>query len=271
MRIGKKDFDFTSSRATIMGILNVTPDSFSDGGRYNNLDAAKRHALQLVEDGADIIDIGAESTRPGHQQITIEEECERLLHILTTLKDLTDVPLSIDTYRAPVAKAALEAGADMINDIWGLTYDSNMAGVVAEAGCPVCVMHNRDNTDYKDFVRDYFYDIYKSIEIAKNAGIQEDQIILDPGIGFAKSFEWDSLAMKHLDALASLGYPVLLGTSRKRFIGNLLDLPVDERDEGTTASTLYGYLHGARIFRVHNVKMNRRCVDAFAQMEALHG
>lgn len=271
MEIGKKIFDFNSSRATIMGILNVTPDSFSDGGRYDTLDAAKRHALKLVEDGADLIDIGAESTRPGHTQISIEEECERLLKVIPALKSLTDVPLSVDTYRAPVAKAALEAGADMINDIWGLTYDSNMAKVVAEAGCPICIMHNRPNTNYGDFVRDYFYDIYKSLDLAKNAGIHDDAIILDPGIGFAKSFEWDGMAMQHLDTLTSLGYPVLLGTSRKRFVGNLLDLPIDERDEGTAATTIYGYLHGVRIFRVHNVKINRRCVDAFARMEALHG
>ena len=269
MKIANKNFNLNGTDAYIMGILNVTPDSFSDGGRYNEVDAAVEHALAMVVDGADIIDIGAESTRPGHVQITVEEEIARLTPVLQALKKATDVPLSVDTYRAETAKAALAAGADMINDIWGLTYDPAMAQVVAEAGCPVCIMHNRDNNVYDDFVAEWLADIQHQLAIAEAAGIAKESIILDPGIGFAKSFAYDTTAMHHLTDLCALGYPVLLGTSRKRMIGNLLDLPVDQRDEGTAATTVYGYLAGARIFRVHNVQMNRRCLDTISHLEAL--
>ncbi len=272
MKINNRDFDFNGTDAYIMGILNVTPDSFSDGGRYTHVETAISHALGMITDGADIIDIGAESTRPGHVQISIAEECERLLKVIRALKDVTDVPLSVDTYRAPVAQAAIEAGADMINDIWGLTYDENMAKVVADANIPVCIMHNRDNNEYTDFIPEWLEDMKRQLTIAKAAGIKDENIILDPGIGFAKNFEYDVAAIQHTPDLCALGYPVLLGTSRKRVIGNLLDLPVDQRDEGTAATTIMGYLGGARIFRVHNVRINRRCLDTVAHMEAMkHG
>lgn len=269
MKLNNRTFDFNGTDAYIMGILNVTPDSFSDGGRYIHVETAISHALGMIADGADIIDIGAESTRPGHVQISVDEECERLLKVIRALKDVTDVPLSVDTYRAPVAQAAIEAGADMINDIWGLTYDENMAKVIAAADIPVCIMHNRDNNEYTDFISEWLNDMKRQLAIAKAAGIKDENIILDPGIGFAKNFDYDVTAIQHTSDLCALGYPVLLGTSRKRVIGNLLDLPVDQRDEGTAATTIIGYLGGARIFRVHDVRMNRRVLDTVVHMEAM--
>lgn len=269
MKLNNRTFDFNGTDAYIMGILNVTPDSFSDGGRYIHVETAISHALGMIADGADIIDIGAESTRPGHVQISVDEECERLLTVIRALKDVTDVPLSVDTYRAPVAQAAIEAGADMINDIWGLTYDENMSNVIAAADIPVCIMHNRDNNEYTDFISEWLNDMKRQLAIAKAAGIKDENIILDPGIGFAKNFDYDVAAIQHTPDLCALGYPVLLGTSRKRVIGNLLDLPVDQRDEGTAATTIIGYLGGARIFRVHDVRMNRRVLDTVAHMEAM--
>ena len=266
MNIGNTTLDL--SKPVVMGILNVTPDSFSDGGRYNSVDAAVQHTLKLVQDGADIIDIGAESTRPGHTPISVDEECSRLLPILEALKNITDRPLSVDTFHAETAQTVLNAGADMINDIWGLTGDADMASVVANSGCPVCIMHNRPDTNYQNFVADWLQDMRDRIALAHEAGIRDEQIILDPGIGFAKSYEWDVACMHHLNDLCALGYPVLLGLSRKRMIGNLSGLPVDQRDEATAAANLYGLLGGARIFRVHNVQLARRTLDTFARLEA---
>ena len=272
MKIGNKLFDFTSATPYIMGILNVTPDSFSDGGRYNDVDAAVRHALDMVEEGCDIIDIGAESTRPGHTPISVDEECSRLLPVLRALKNATDVPLSVDTYRGSTAKAALDAGADMINDIWGLLDPDAVAPIVAEAGCPVCIVHNRPESSYNHFVHDWLLDMQNRIDRAHAAGILDKQIILDPGIGFAKSFDWDVDCMQHLSDLCAFGYPVLLGLSRKRMIGTLSGLPLDDRDEATAAANIHGYVNGARIFRVHNVRLARRTLDTFAQLEVTnHG
>lgn len=272
MQIGNKYFDFSGATPYIMGILNVTPDSFSDGGRYDSVDAAVRHALAMVAEGCDIIDIGAESTRPGHSQISVDEECSRLLPVLEALKNATDVPLSVDTYRAATAREALAHGADMINDIWGLTYDDALAPLIAESGCPVCIMHNRHDNDYTDFVREWLLDMQDRVDRALVAGIAKDRIILDPGIGFAKSFDWDLACMKHLHELCAFGHPVLLGLSRKRMIGALSGLAVDERDEATAAANLFGYQQGARLFRVHNVRLARRTLDTFAQLEVIkHG
>lgn len=271
MQIGKKTFDFSGQTPFIMGILNVTPDSFSDGGRYDHVDTAVRHALDMVQDGADIIDVGAESTRPGHTQISVDEECSRLLPMLEALKNATDVPLSVDTYRGSTARAALEAGCDMINDVWGLLDEDAIAPVVAEYGAPICIMHNRHDTDYSDFVGEWLSDMKDRVDRAHAAGITDKQIILDPGIGFAKSFDWDIASMQHLGDLAALGYPVLLGLSRKRMIGNLSGLPLDQRDEATAAANVYGYERGARIFRVHDVRTSRRVLDTYAQLEVLHG
>lgn len=259
MRIGTKEFDFVND-AYIMGILNVTPDSFSDGGNYNDMDKALFHAEQMLKDGAEILDIGGESTRPGHIKISEEEEIERVCPILEALKKRFDVPLSLDTYKPDVAKAGIKAGADLLNDIWGLKWDKRMATVIAEAKIPVCIMHNRKNEDYQDFLLDVKKDLKESIDIAREAGILEENIMIDPGIGFAKSYEQNLLLMNHLELLKEFGYPVLLGTSRKRMIGYALDLDVKEREEGTMATTVMGLMKGASVFRVHNVLGNYRAM-----------
>lgn len=257
-----------SGRTLIMGILNMTPDSFSDGGRYNAVEAALERARQLVQDGADIIDIGGESTRPGYERISSEEEIARVVPIIERLAREVAVPISIDTYKADVARAALEAGAHIINDIWGAKADPDMANIAAETGAPIVLMHNRKEKPYENFMRDALGDLYESIQIAKNAGVKDGQIILDPGIGFAKNLEENLLMMRNLHVLTSLGYPVLLGTSRKSMIGNTLNLPVEERVEGTIASTCLGIQQGCRIIRVHDVKENAR---AAKMMDAMLG
>ena len=257
-----------SGRTLIMGILNMTPDSFSDGGRYNAVEAALERARQLVQDGADIIDIGGESTRPGYERISSEEEMARVVPIIERLAREVAVPISIDTYKADVARAALEAGAHIINDIWGAKADPDMANIAAETGAPIVLMHNRKEKPYENFMRDALGDLYESIQIAKNAGVKDGQIILDPGIGFAKNLEENLLMMRNLHVLTSLGYPVLLGTSRKSMIGNTLNLPVEERVEGTIASTCLGIQQGCRIIRVHDVKENAR---AAKMMDAMLG
>jgi len=257
-----------SGRTLIMGILNMTPDSFSDGGRYNAVDAALERACQLVQDGADIIDIGGESTRPGYEQIPAEEEIERVVPIIERLAKEVDVPISIDTYKAEVARAALKAGAHIINDIWGAKADPYMAKVAAETGAPIILMHNRQEKPYENFIRDVLNDLYESIQITKEAGVKDSQIILDPGIGFAKNLQENLLMMRNLHVIATLGYPVLLGTSRKSMIGNTLKLPVEERVEGTIASVCLGIQQGCQIIRVHDVKENAR---AARMMDAMLG
>ena len=188
MRIGGKEFDLKKN-TYIMGILNVTPDSFSDGGRYDGLDRAIEHAKQMIQEGVDIIDVGGESTRPGHVQITEEEEIARVVPVIKKLKEEFDIPVSIDTYKSAVAAAAIEAGADLVNDIWGLKYDPEMAGLIARTGVACCLMHNRDNTEYQEFLTDFMEDMRECVELAKNAGIADDKIILDPGVGFGKTYE----------------------------------------------------------------------------------
>ncbi|PQD93973.1 dihydropteroate synthase [Pradoshia eiseniae] len=257
-----------SGRTLIMGILNMTPDSFSDGGRYNAVDTALERACQLVQDGADIIDIGGESTRPGYEQISAEEEIERVVPIIERLAKEVDVPISIDTYKAEVARAALKAGAHIINDIWGAKADPHMAKVAAETGAPIILMHNRQEKPYENFIRDALNDLYESIQITKKAGVKDSQIILDPGIGFAKNLQENLLMMRNLNVIAGLGYPVLLGTSRKSMIGNTLKLPVKERIEGTIASVCLGIQQGCQIMRVHDVKENAR---AARMMDAMLG
>ncbi|MBN6187414.1 dihydropteroate synthase [Aneurinibacillus sp. BA2021] len=242
-------------RTLVMGILNVTPDSFSDGGRYQAIERAVDHARQMVADGADIIDIGGESTRPGHEPVSLEAELERVIPVIERLTREVDVPLSVDTYKAEVARQAAQAGVHIINDIWGAKADPNMPKVMAEAGLPVVLMHNRDNMNYTSFVTDVLDDLRACIDLVKAAGVKEDNIILDPGVGFAKTHEHNLEIMYHLDKLVALGYPVLLGTSRKRFIGKALgDVPVTERMEGTAATVALGAERGCRIMRVHDVK-----------------
>ena len=258
-KIGTREFDL-AKRTYVMGILNVTPDSFSDGGRYDVLDAALIHAEEMIRDGSDIIDVGGESTRPGYTKISDEEEIARVVPVITAIKDRFDVPISIDTYKSAVARAAVAAGADLVNDIWGLKYDADMAKVIADTGVACCLMHNRDNAEYTDFMEDMKADLRETIALAKAAGIADDKIMLDPGVGFAKSYENNLEAIRRVGELRELGYPVLLGTSRKSVIGLTLDLPVDEREEGTIATSVIGAMKGCEFFRVHDVQKNVRAL-----------
>ncbi|MEX3625777.1 dihydropteroate synthase [Viridibacillus arvi] len=239
----------------VMGILNVTPDSFSDGGKYNDLEAAVAQAKQMVADGAKIIDIGGESTRPGHTQISVKEELSRVIPIIKELRKEVHVLISIDTYKAEVARQAVLAGAHIINDIWGAKYDPEIASVAAELNVPIILMHNRENEEYGvNFWEVAKADLEKSLQIAKAAGVPDAHIWLDPGIGFAKSHHENILMMQSLPQLVEMGYPVLLATSRKRMIGNVLDLPVTERVEGTGATVCFGIDKGCHMVRVHDVK-----------------
>lgn len=259
MKIGNKMFDLENN-FYMMGILNVTPDSFSDGGKYDEKDQALFHAQQLIEDGSDILDIGGESTRPGHIKVTSEEEIERVCPIIEAVKQRFDTPISLDTYKSDVAVAGIAAGADLINDIWGLKWDGTMAKVIADGNVACCLMHNRKDVAYDNFLEDVLADLEECVKLAKEAGILEDKIMLDPGIGFAKDLEQNIIMMKHLDELNKLGYPVLLGTSRKSMIGLTLDLPVTEREEGTIATSVMGRMAGCSVFRVHDVKANLRAL-----------
>jgi dihydropteroate synthase len=249
-------FEF-GKRTYIMGILNVTPDSFSDGGDFTNIDIAINHAKDMVNKGADIIDLGAESTRPGYTKISDEEEIERLVPVIKRLTKEINVPISVDTYKSEVAKSVLDNGVHLINDIWGLQYDKNMANVVAEYNAYVCIMHNQDGTNYDKDIMDSIKDfLLESIKIAKEAGIKDDKIILDPGIGFGKNYEQNIEVLRRLGELKDLGYPILLGTSRKSTIGKILNVTPKERVEGTIATTVAGIIDGVDIVRVHDVKEN---------------
>lgn len=258
MLIGDRKFD-TKNGVYVMGILNVTPDSFSDGGLWTERDAALRQAGRMAEEGAAIIDIGGESTRPGHTPVSAEDEAARVLPIVEAVKRETGLPVSIDTYKAEVARAALEAGADMVNDIWGLRRDGGeMAALIAGTGAACCLMHNRERAEYADFMADMLSDLRETLAIADRAGIARSSIVLDPGIGFGKTYEQNLIAMNRLDELLAFGCPVLLAASRKSVIGLTLDLPADERMEGTIATTVAGVLRGAAFVRVHDVKENLR-------------
>ncbi|WP_084031497.1 dihydropteroate synthase [Anaerobacillus arseniciselenatis] len=236
-----------------MGILNITPDSFSDGGKFNDLDGAVNRAIQMVEEGADIIDIGGESTRPGAETVNEEEELERVLPIIQAVSNVVNVPISIDTYKHEVAKQALEAGASIINDVWGAKANPEIADVAANYNVPIVLTHNRKNRDYNDLISDVLSDLGESISICERAGVDQAKIILDPGIGFAKTYEQNILVLQHLDKIVELGFPVLLGTSRKSMIGAALDLPAEERLEGTQATVCYGIMKGCQMMRVHDV------------------
>ena len=247
-------------RTLVMGILNVTPDSFSDGGRYNNLDSAMKQAERLISEGADIIDVGGESTRPGHIQITSEEEISRVVPIIEKISKNLDTIISIDTYKYDVAKEAIKVGANIINDIWGLQYDNGeMAELVKKSNLPLIAMHNQNdevyNKDIMLILREFFE---KTFKIADKYGIDRDTIILDPGLGFGKNVGQNIEVLSRLNELKDMG-SILLGASKKRFIGKLLnDLPFDERVEGTVATTVIGIERGVDIVRVHNVLENKR-------------
>ncbi len=268
MIIGNREFK-EQGHTYVMGILNVTPDSFSDGGHWNAPDAARAHTEQMLKDGADIIDVGGESTRPGYTQISEEEEILRVVPVIEMIKKEFGAPVSVDTYKSRVARAAIEAGADLVNDIWGLKYDPDMAGVIAGTGAACCLMHNREKADYHDFMPDMKKDLQETISLAKAAGIPDGSILLDPGVGFGKTYEQNLTAIHRLNELHSLGYPLLLGTSRKSVIGLTLDLPSDQRLEGTLATTVFGVLHGAMFVRVHDVRENVRTIKMTEAI--LHG
>ncbi|MGE7767832.1 dihydropteroate synthase [Peribacillus sp. NPDC096540] len=264
---GSLELDY-SKKTLIMGILNVTPDSFSDGGKYNRVDAALKHAEQMVKDGADVLDVGGESTRPNYERVSDEEEIERVAPIIEAISRNIQVPISIDTYKSRVAEEAVKAGAHILNDIWGAKADSMMANVAAKYQVPIILMHNREKMNYRHFVRDVLQDLFESITIVKKAGVQDENIILDPGIGFAKDLKLNLEMMRNLDKLVSLGYPVLLATSRKSMIGHVLDLPPSERVEGTAATICNGIQQGCQMVRVHDVKEMARTAK---MMDALLG
>lgn len=259
MRIGQRDFR-TKGHTYVMGILNVTPDSFSDGGKYTQLDQALYHVEQMITDGMDIVDVGGESTRPGYNKVPDQEEIERVVPVIEAIKSRFNVPISLDTCKSEVAKAGIAAGADMINDIWGLKYDDKMAQVIAESGLPCCLGHNRKEPKYSNLIEEIFWDLESSVEQAHSKGIAYDKIILDPGIGYGKSYENNLEIIDNLQKFHSLGYPILLGASRKSVIGMGLDLPVTERVEGTLVTTVYGVQRGVMFVRVHDVKENVRAV-----------
>lgn len=259
MKIGGRDFEIRG-HTYVMGILNLTPDSFFDGGSYNTVDRALYRAEEMIGEGADILDIGGESTRPGYTPISKEEEINRICTVIEKIKSSFDVPISVDTYKAEVAQAGIHAGADMVNDIWGLKADAGMADVIAATDIPCCLMHNRREDDYENFTEDVLWDLEKSLDIAHQAGIDDGRIILDPGVGFGKSYEHNLEIIDRLDMLHFLGYPILLGASRKSVIGLALGLPVSERLEGTLVTSVYAVLKGAMFVRVHDVKENVRAI-----------
>ena len=272
-RFGSKEFDF-SRRTYIMGILNVTPDSFSDGGRYFTVDSAVEHAMKMIEDGADIIDVGGESTRPGSEPVPLEEELRRVIPVIKEIVKRTDVPISIDTYKSEVARQALDNGAVIVNDISGLRFDEKMVEVIAQYNASVVIMHIKgtpktmqQNPCYDDVISEIYGYLSEGIERAQSYGIK--QIIVDPGIGFGKRLVDNLEIIRRLREFKSLGYPILIGVSRKSFIGNILNLPVEERLEGTAGAVAISVWNGANIVRVHDVKeMTRvvRIVDAIKQV-----
>lgn len=256
LKTASKRYDL-SKRTHIMGILNITPDSFSDGGRYTSIEQAMKQAKRMEKEGADIIDVGGESTRPDHEPVSVEEEIERVVPVIQKLKEEINIPISIDTYKAKTAAAAIEAGAEILNDIWGAKKDPNMASVAAKYDVPIILMHNRENMNYTNLIQDMISDLKESIDIVKNAGVKDEQIILDPGIGFAKTIDDNYNVIGNLEQFRKqLPYPLLLAASRKRFITKVLDLPPKERDNATGATTCLGITKGANIIRVHDVKRN---------------
>lgn len=260
MLIGQKYFDFNNT-VYIMGILNVTPDSFSDGGKYDTVENAVAQAVRMEREGAAIIDVGGESTRPGHKEVSVNEEISRVVPVIKALQNKISVPLSIDTSKAKVAEAAIKAGVSLINDVWGFKKDVKMAEVAAHYDVPCCLMHNREKAVYNDTLwNEIKADLMQSVNIALSSGVKKGQIILDPGIGFGKTVEHNLTVMKHLEEMNTLGFPWLLGASRKSMIGKTLDLPVTERLEGTLVTTIIGIQKGASLIRVHDVKENIRAL-----------
>lgn len=255
-----------TERTHIMGIINITPDSFSDGGKYTSVDKAVEQAIKMESLGADMIDIGGESTRPDHDPVSLQEELNRVIPVIKAMKDKVNIPISIDTYKAETARQALEAGAEIINDIWGAKKDPEIAAVAAEYCAPIILMHNRTNMNYTSLIDDMKRDLQESIDIAIKYGVGTENIILDPGVGFAKTVKDNITVMNQLEKFSTLGYPILLGTSRKSFIGEILDVPADQRDNGTGATTCLGITKGVQIIRVHNVKLHKELVNMMDTM-----
>ncbi len=258
-------------RPRIMGVLNITPDSFSDGGQYFDPDRACRHALELSEAGADIVDIGAESTRPGAETVELEEEWRRLRPVLSHLASRINTVLSVDTYKAEIASRALDEGADMINDISGLTFDPHMAEVVSRQGCPLVIMHIKgtprnmqQNPSYDNLMEEIFIFFSRQIQYARERGIE--QLIIDPGLGFGKRWGDNFEIIRRLGELRVLGYPILVGPSRKSFIGKTLKAPVSERLMGTAVAVAVSVINGARLLRVHDVKEMKQILEMIGQI-----
>ena len=257
MLLGRREFRW-GSKTYVMGILNITTDSFSGDGVGDDVEAALARAKLLVADGADIIDIGGESTRPDSSPVTAEEEINRVIPVIKKLSGKIDVPVSIDTYKSEVARRAIEAGANMINDVWGLRQDPELANVAAEWGVPLVITANQRNMEYKDIMAAVVESLVAGMNLALDAGVAWDNIIIDPGIGFGKTLEGNLEVLRRLGELKSLGRPILLGTSRKSMIGQVLDLPADERLEGTAATVALGIANGADMIRVHDVLQMKR-------------
>jgi dihydropteroate synthase len=290
LQIGPTAFEW-GSQTYVMGIINITPDSFSGDGLLNQQEWVKQaieQGIRFAEEGAHLLDVGGESTRPGAEAVDANEEIERVVPVIESLAAQVNLPISIDTYKADVAAAALDAGAHMVNDVWGLKMDPTMAEVCAQHNVPVIVMHNRSHprnavqeerlgsrylgTEYKNLLVDITNELQQSIAIAKSVGIPDEHIIIDPGIGFGKTVEQNLMILNHLNTLKKLGYPILLGTSNKSLIGFTLDLPPEERVEGTAATVAIGVERGADIIRVHQVKeMSRvaRMTDAIVRVEKI--
>lgn len=267
MRIGNREFD-VKNHTYIMGILNVTPDSFSDGGDFAHFDQALFRVEEMVKEGVDILDIGGESTRPNYTQISDEEEIGRVVPVIEAVRKRFDLPISLDTYKAKVAAAGLSAGVDLINDIWGLQYDKDMGKVIADSGAACCLMHNRKEADYQNFMEDMAADFAKILHTAELAGIAEDRIILDPGVGFGKTYENNLEAIRRVKELQVFGLPVLLGTSRKSVIGLTLNVPAKERVIGTAVTNVFGVIGNCAFLRVHDIK---EAVETVKMTEAILG
>lgn len=259
MQIGNREFR-TQGHTYVMGILNITPDSFSDGGRWNDMDRALFHVEEMLDEGMDILDIGGESTRPGYTLLSDEEEIERVIPVIEQIKRRFNIPISLDTYKSNVAQAGIAAGVDLINDIWGLKYDDKMARVIAKNDISCCLMHNRKEADYQSFMQDVMMDLEETLRLAENAGIKGEKIILDPGVGFGKTYENNLQVINCLEQLHAFGCPLLLGCSRKSVIGLTLDLPAEQRLEGTLVTTVMAVMKGCMFVRVHDVKENVRAI-----------
>lgn len=259
MKIGTQEFE-TTGKTYVMGILNVTPDSFSDGGRYDKLDAALRHVEEMCAGGMDVLDIGGESTRPGYTPLSAQQEMDRVLPVIEAVKARFDVPISLDTCKSAVAEAGIRSGADLINDIWGLKGDADMARVITRYDVPCCLMHNRKDPDYRMLIPDLCADLEESLALADEAGIDREKIILDPGVGFGKTYEQNLAVIHHLEEFHRFELPILLGTSRKSVIGMTLETPPEERLEGTLVTTVLAVEKGCMFVRVHDVKENVRAI-----------